>query len=335
VELFVLAKKLVSIESTTGHEGPAAFFLRDYLSELGFNVSLDEVSGGRFNVFAFVDEPRAVFSTHLDTVAPVIRVAEDDVCIYGRGACDSKGILAAMVAAAESLVREGVRNVGLLFVVGEERGSDGAMKADTLKNGCRFLVNGEPTENKLALGSKGAVRFEIQTSGKSAHSAYPELGENAIDKLLDILQDVRSCSFPVHAVLGETTVNIGTIRGGTLANVVPDRASAELIVRSVTGVESVKETVRGILGGRGEVVYRFQCDPVLLDPLNGFETAVAAFTTDIPLLTHWGKPFLLGPGSILDAHTDHERISKKQLEEAVPLYVRLVKQLLNRKEPTA
>jgi acetylornithine deacetylase len=332
VELFNLTKKLISIETITGNEGVIVSFLKRYLSEIGFNVSFDEVSGNRYNMFAVADEPYIVFSSHLDTVAPYIPFSEDDAFLYGRGACDAKGIIAAMIKAAESLIGEGIQHIGLLFVVGEEKGSDGAKKANVLKNRCRYFINGEPTENRLAIGSKGAIRFEVQVSGKSAHSACQERGENAIEKLVDILQDFRRYSFPDHPLLGNTTVNIGTIGGGMLANVVPDRASAELMVRSVVDTATMKNIIEHIVDSRGEIRFHFECDPVLLESIKGLETTVVSYTTDIPLMTHWGKPFLLGPGSISDAHTPHERISKAQLREAVPLYCRLVKQLLAQKD---
>lgn len=334
MDVFELTRRLIEIDSVTGNEESIGVFLAGILEECGFRVSTGVVSGKRMNVFASVDRPAVVFSTHMDTVSPYIPFSEDDDAIYGRGACDAKGILAAMIEAGRSLVEKGVRNIGLLFVVGEEKGSDGARAANRLEPHSDFFVMGEPTENRLALGSKGALRFEIRTSGKSAHSAYPEMGENAIDRLLDILQDLRNASFPADDVLGESTLNIGILSGGGLANVVPDRASAEAIIRLATGKEGIKNSLAGLVRNRGELIFHFECEPVFMETLAGFETTVVSFTTDIPLLSHWGKPYLIGPGCILDAHSPGERISKKQILDSVGIYRRMALQLL-RKDDSA
>jgi acetylornithine deacetylase len=335
VDVLDLTRRLIEIESITGKEQRICDFISRTVEEIGFNVTRHSVEGDRTNVVARIGDPKVVLTTHMDTVSPHVQLSEDAEYLYGRGACDAKGILAAMIETGRTLLEEGVRDFGMLFVVGEERGSDGARAANRMNPGSRFFINGEPTENRLALGSKGALRFEIRTRGRSAHSAYPEMGENAVDKLLDILQDFRGHAFPAHDVLGGTTLNIGILHGGTLANVVPDRASAEVIVRLVVGANAYKKIIGEIVRERAEVVYHFECDPVLLEPLEGFETTVVAYTTDIPLLLEWGRPFLFGPGSILDAHCAGERISKKQIREAVPLYRRLVTELLNVKETTA
>ena len=325
-----MARRLIEIESVTGNEERICGFIPGVLEDCGFRVSLQEVSGRRTNVFATVDPPRVVLTTHMDTVSPYVPFSEDDVYLYGRGACDAKGILAAMVEAGRSLVGEGVRDVGLLFLVGEERGSDGAKAANRMDPHSVFLINGEPTENRLALGSKGAIRFEIRTRGRSAHSACAERGDNAIDKLLDILQDLRRMPPACDDTLGPSALNIGILRGGGLANVVPDQASAEMILRLVRGVEETRKTLEAAIRNRGEMVVHFECDPVRLETLPGFETTVVSFTTDIPLLSRWGKPYLLGPGSISDAHTAEERISKKQLLDSVRLYRRMALELLTR-----
>jgi acetylornithine deacetylase len=293
-------------------------------------VQLQEINNGRANLYARVGEPALVLSTHTDTVSPQLPFGEDEAHIYGRGACDAKGIISAQIKAAEKLRAAGVQNFGLLFVVGEESGSDGARVANTIPNRCRFLINGEPTENKLALGSKGALRVEVVAKGRAAHSAYPQQGESAIVKLLEVLNDVRELALPVHPVLGETTCNIGTLAGGIQANIIPDFAKAELMFRTVTDVAGIKNLLAQTIAGRAEIHCNFECEPILLEALEGFETSVVAFTTDIPLLTHWGKPFLLGPGSILDAHTPHERIAKTELAHAVELYYQIVKKLLDK-----
>jgi acetylornithine deacetylase len=327
MELFDLAKSLIILESPTGSEHAVVKFLRDYLESAGFDVKLQEVNNGRANIYARVGEPVVVLSTHTDVVQPYMPFHEDDEFIYGRGACDAKGIIAAQIKAAEKLRAGGAQNFGLLFVVGEESGSDGARAANTIPNHCRFLINGEPTENKLALGSKGSLRVEVVTRGRAAHSAYPQQGDSAILKLLDVLHDVRALALPAHEVLGAATCNIGTIAGGIQANVIPDLAKAELLFRIVTDVASIKNLLEQTIAGRTELNYTFECEPVFLEALPGFDTTVVAFTTDIPLLTNWGKPLLLGPGSILDAHTLHERVAKRQLERAVELYCKIVKSL--------
>jgi len=330
MDLSNLTKTLIKLPSPTGSEHAVVKFLRDYLESIGFDVQLQEVNHGRTNIYARVGEPEVVLSTHTDTVPPELPFGEDEKFIYGRGACDAKGIIAAQIKAGEKLCAAGMRNFGLLFVVGEERGSDGAIAANTIPNRCRFLINGEPTENKLALGSKGALRVEVVTRGRAAHSAYPQQGESAIEKLLDVLADIRALSLPAHQTLGATTCNIGTIAGGIQANVIPDFAKAELMFRTVSDAAVIKNMLAQTVRTRAELHYAFECKPVLLETLEGFEITVVAFTTDIPLLTNWGKPFLLGPGSILHAHTPHERIARQELAEAVELYFQLTKKLLRR-----
>jgi acetylornithine deacetylase len=324
MDLLELTRRLIAIESVTGNEADIVRFLRDYLEAAGLAVTLQPVADGRANLFAVFDEPSLVLSTHLDTVAPFIDPTEDPNTLYGRGACDAKGAMAAMIQAVISLAREGVRDAGLLFVAGEERGSDGARAANTLPNRCRFLINGEPTGNRLALGSKGAVRIRLTAAGRSAHSATPERGESAIEKLLDGLDRLRGTPLQTHSVLGPETLNIGTMSGGTAANVVPDHAEAEIMIRSVGPASDVEERVRRAVGSGIGMETLFTCEPAFLEAVDGFETTIVSFTTDIPLLNRWGRPLLLGPGSILDAHGPDERVSKNELEKSVSLYIRLV-----------
>jgi acetylornithine deacetylase len=323
--VYDLTKALIKIESPTSHEHELVRFLQEYLVAAGFAVQLQEVRDGRANIYARIGEPEVVLSTHTDTVLPNVPLREDGEFIYGRGACDAKGIIAAQITAAEKLRAAGAQNFGLLFVVGEESGSDGARAANTIPNRCRFLINGEPTENKLALGSKGSLRVELAATGRAAHSAYPQQGESAIEKLLEVLNDIRALDLPAHPVLGATTCNIGTIAGGIQANVIPDFAKAELLFRIVIDIGSIKSMLEETVRGRAELRYTFECEPVFLDAVEGFETTVVAFTTDIPMLTNWGRPLLLGPGSILDAHTPNERIAKKDLERAVEIYFELAR----------
>ncbi|MFY9558341.1 MAG: M20/M25/M40 family metallo-hydrolase [Blastocatellia bacterium] len=328
MNVFELTKKLISIPSISGDEKHVAAFLADYLGDAGFEVELSETVADRPNVYARRGEPDVVMSTHTDTVPPYFEFSEDQEFIYGRGACDAKGIIAAMVKAGEALVEANVGGFGLLFVVGEEAGSPGARAADTITNRSRYLINGEPTESKLALGSKGALRAILRARGRAAHSAYPEMGESAIEKLLDVLADLRRVELPRHETMGSTTMNIGMIKGGVAANVIPPEAEAELMFRVVTSADSLRQVIETIVGPRCEAEYTFACDPVFTESAvlswSDFETTVVAFTTDIPLLTNWGKPLLFGPGSILDAHTAGEKISKQELVSAVETYKQMV-----------
>jgi len=328
--LFALTRRLIEIPSLTGDEGAVGSFLAMWLDSLGYRVEKQQVAPDRFNVLATTDQPpHVVFSTHMDTVPPFIDASEDGDYIHGRGSCDAKGIIAAQICAAERLRKRGLNNVGLLFTVDEELGSDGAKAADDhpLAQECRYLINGEPTDNRMAIGTKGSVRLIITTSGRAAHSAYPEYGESAIEKLLDILDDIRAVEWPEDSFFGATTCNVGVIQGGTRPNVVPDHARAELQIRLGIDIEQIKRIVAGAVGGRGDVEYASAHNPVRLFSLPGFEETVVRFTTDIPYLSNWGKPLLLGPGSILDAHTDHERIAKSELKLAVDLYTELATKL--------
>ena len=330
MNLFELTRKLIDIPSVTGEELAVGKFVSNYLEQLGFIVERQQVAPDRFNVIATTEAPpRIVFSTHMDTVPPFIDASEDDEFIHGRGSCDAKGILAAQVFAAQRLRDEGVNDVGLLFTVDEELGSLGAQAANKhpLARACRFLVNGEPTDNRLATGTKGSVRLMITTEGRAAHSAYPEAGESAIEKLLDILQDIRAREWPEDSFFGTTTCNIGVLSGGTRPNVIADKARAELQIRLGIDIEHVRTVLEEAVGTRGRLEYSSAHNPVRLFSVPGFDECVVRFTTDVPYLSQWGKPLLLGPGSILDAHTDQERISKRELEQAVNLYLKLSKQL--------
>jgi len=330
MNLFELTRKLISIPSISGDEKAVAEFIAEYLSAAGFDVELQDAAEARPNVYARRGDPEVVLSTHTDTVPPYVEFREDDAYIYGRGACDTKGIISAMIKAAEALTDAKVTDFGLLFVVGEEAGSVGARVANSIPNRCRYLINGEPTESKLALGSKGSLRAVLRAKGRAAHSAYPEMGESAIEKLLDVLDDLRRVELPQDETLGASTMNIGMIKGGVAANVVPPDAEAELLFRVVTSNDSLKRIIEGVAGSRVEVEYTFACDPVFMENLEGFETAVVAFTTDIPALTNWGKPLLFGPGSILDAHTAGERISKDEQRRSVDAYRQMVVDLKGR-----
>ena len=327
---FALTRQLIDIPSVTGDEKAVGEFLANHLISLGYNIQRQEAGADRFNVIATTGEtPRIVFSTHMDTVPPFIASSEDGEYIYGRGACDAKGIIAAQVFAAEQLRKDGMDGIGFLFTVDEELSSNGAQAANKhpLARECQFLINGEPTDNRLAIGTKGSLRLIITTEGRAAHSAYPEAGESAIEKLLDILEEIRACEWPRDDYFGDTTCNIGVVNGGTRPNVIPDHARAELQIRLATDIERIKPVVEKAVAGRAHVEYLSAHNPVRLFSVAGFDDCVVRFTTDVPYLSNWGKPLLIGPGSIFDAHTEHERIAKHELERAVDLYVALAKKL--------
>ena len=333
MQLFELTRALVDIESTTNHEKDVGDYLFAHLSALAArsngHVSRMSAEQNRDNLFASWGEPVVTLSTHMDTVPPYFGSSEDERFIFGRGACDAKGIIAAMVVAAERLLAAGARNFGLLFVVGEERNSAGAKVAAGQPRGSRFLINGEPTENQLALGSKGALRYEITALGKLAHSAYPELGHSAIHTLLDVLQEIRQIPLPEDPLLGRSTVNIGTISGGRAPNVVADHAEAEVMFRTVGDPAALRKVVASAVAGRAEAREVLHTPAIRLNKFDGLPTTVVAFTTDIPTFNGvWGEPFLIGPGSIHVAHTAEERIAKKELCDAVEIYARMTKQLL-------
>jgi acetylornithine deacetylase len=330
MDLFELTKSLVNMASVTGHEKACAEFIKGYLIQLGFQAELMPVSRDRSNVFATWGKPDIVLSTHMDTVPPFFSAHEDADYIYGRGSCDAKGILAAQVSAAERLKKDGVEDFALLFLVGEETVSDGAREANLHPRGSRYIINGEPTENKLVIGTKGNLRIDLRARGKMAHSAYPHLGVNAIDKLLDVLADLRKLPLPVSPVLGPSTMNIGVITGGRAANVVPDEAVAQILIRIVEDVEPLRRKITELIAGRCELEILRETPLLTMEKLEGYETTVVAFTTDLPSLTHWGRPLLLGPGSINVAHTDCECVRKADLVAAADLYYRLVRDLKNR-----
>jgi acetylornithine deacetylase len=333
MNLFELTRALVDIESTTNHEKNVGDYLYAHLSPLAarHNGRIERIPAepNRDNIFASWGEPVVTLSTHMDTVPPFFGSREDGDFIWGRGSCDAKGSIAAMIAAAEKLLAAGTRNFGLLLVVGEERNSAGAKAAAATPRGSRFLINGEPTENRLALGSKGALRYEITAHGKLAHSAYPELGHSAIHTLLDVLHDIRRIPLPQDALLGRSTLNVGTIDGGRAPNVVADHAEAEIMFRTVGDPAKTREAVSAATAGRAEAREVLYTPAIQLAKVEGLPTTVVAFTTDIPSFEGtWGQPFLVGPGSIHVAHTSEERIPKKELSEAVDIYSRMATQLL-------
>jgi len=333
MELFDFTRALIDIESITNNERQLERFLQDHLCALatrsGGQVERMEVEPERANLFAAWGNPIVTFSTHLDTVPPFVPSREDGEFLWGRGACDAKGIIASMVFAAERLLAEGVRNFGLLFVVGEERNSAGAHAAARTPRGSRFLIAGEPTENRLAVACKGAIRFEIEAHGTMAHSAYPELGRSAIDALLDVLQVIRRIPLPEDPLLGRSTLNVGTLSGGRAPNIVADLARAEIMFRLTGDAEPVRDAVVAAVEGRAELKEILHSPAMRLEQFDGLPTTVVSFTTDVPFLAGaWGKPYLLGPGSIHVAHTSEERVPKRQLQEAVQIYSQMARRLL-------
>lgn len=327
-DVVTLATELLSVESTTGREGDAVDLVACWLVARGWNVSLQEVEPGRSNVWATRRGGGVTLSTHLDTVPPYVPPRLEGDRLYGRGSSDAKGIAAAMMIAAQRLADAGEERVDLLFVVGEEKGSPGARAANRLPATSKFLVNGEPTESKLASGCKGAQRVIARVRGREAHSAYAHLGSSALEPLLDMLPQLRALVLPVDPVLGETTYNIGVLRAGSEANIVPGLAEAEIMIRLVGDIAPVKRAFSDWAGTRAELIWGSHIPAQYFHVLNGFEVMPVAYTSDIPLLDRWGTPLLFGPGSIHVAHTPIEYIDVVELEASVGAYERIVRTLL-------
>ena len=342
VDHVALARQLIDIESTTGMEGEVAAWLASYLRGRGYSVleqpleplgrlpdSGSRLPAPRFNVIAAVGEPAVVFSTHFDCVPPFFPSRVDAGVLYGRGACDAKGILAAQVAAAERLRATGETRIGLVFVGGEERGSDGAKTANRIASKSKFLINGEPTDLRLGAATRGAFRVRLTATGKAAHSGYPELGESAIDKLIDCLVALRAAQWPSDPLLGTTHFTVGLISGGVAPNVISPHAEAEVFFRTVGEHEAMRQVLHQTLSGRVQVEEILELPAVRMHTVPGFDTAVFSYFSDIPFLSNWGTPLLLGPGSIHVAHTDREHIAIDELDRAVEIYATLATRLLN------
>lgn len=333
MDVLELTRALVRIDSTTGREGAVAEHLAGFLEARGWTVVRQPVLPGRFNVYAHLGRPVVVFSTHLDTVPPFIELREDDTWLHGRGTCDAKGLAAAMIAAAERLRASGEDRLGLLFVVGEENGSEGAAAAAALEPRGRFLINGEPTENQLTIGQKGVLRADLVATGRAAHSAYPAEGESAIVPLLDTLMKVQRITLPSHPILGDMTLNIGSIQGGRAPNVIPDHAKAQLLFRTVLPHDALKRELVACLEPRVSISYPLEIPSVVSSAPKGWQTTVVSFASDLPFLSAWGEGYQLGPGTIRVAHTEDERISKAELEQGIGLYEKLARDLLARGTP--
>jgi acetylornithine deacetylase len=324
-----LTRRLVDIDSTTGREAQAGAFLAGTLRDLGYAVTEQPVIGDRFNVLAVADAPVVVFSTHFDCVPPFAPSWEETGVLHGRGSCDAKGTIAAMIAAAERLRARGERRVGLLFVVGEERGSDGAQAANTRPLGSKFLIDGEPTDNRLGTATRGIYRVKLTAIGRAAHSSLPELGESAIEKLVDALTTLRRVEWPADAVMGRTHYSVGLMSGGIAPNVIPPLAEAEVMFRTVGDYKAVRRLMETHIGAMVGLEDILVVPPVRLKTVDGFDTAAFAFTTDIPWLDRWGTPLLLGPGSVTVAHTADEHVAIAELHRAADLYERLARSLMS------
>ena len=323
-----LTRTLVSVETPTGAEGPVVGLLAGMLERAGYRVTRQPVSPGRDNIYAWREPPVLVFSTHLDCVPPYVPLREDDEWLHGRGSCDAKGVAAAMTAAAECLAARGERRIGLLFVVGEENGSDGAHAAAALEPKGRFLVNGEPTENRLSIGQKGSLRCDLDATGRAAHSAYPDEGRSAVEALLDTLERIRRLPLPGDPLLGPSTLNVGTIHGGVAPNVLAPSARAQVLIRTVGPTEELKAQLAAIAAPGVSVSIGLEIPAYKGTAPAGWETTVVSYASDLPFYEGWGRRFQLGPGSIRVAHTDAERIGKADLRRGVELYVRLASDLL-------
>lgn len=329
-DVVALAARLMEIDSTSGREGAVVDWLENYLAGADWRVQRIPVTPGRDDLLAtFTDAPHVTFSTHLDTVPPFIPPRLDAGTLWGRGACDAKGIAAAMILASERL-REKRVPVALLLVVGEEISHDGAVAANRLPTSSRILINGEPTESTLAIGTKGAMRFTLRTHGRAAHSAYPHLGRSAIVELVRLLAELESLELPTDDQLGQTTINIGEISGGVADNVLAPVAEARLMARLVSSPDTLTALLKNWVGGRADFEAGITVPLVRLGTLPGFATSIAAYATDIPKLTNWGTPYLFGPGSIHLAHRDDEHIAVSELRSAVDAYADIAERALAR-----
>lgn len=328
VDVVGLARTLIDIDSTTGREAQVCRVLADYLRARGYTVHEQPLGEGRANVWATLGTPQLVFSTHVDCVPPFFPSRVEGEVLYGRGACDAKGIVAAQVAAAERLRANGETRIGLLFVVGEERGSDGAKAANDIAPPVRYLINGEPTDLRLGAATRGCFRVRLKAHGRAAHSGYPELGESAIEKLLDVLVSLRGADWPADPLMGRTHYTVGLISGGVAPNVIPPHAEAEVFFRTVGAHDTLRQVLARTVAGRVDVEEILELPEVRLHTVDGFDTAVFSYFSDVPFLSRWGTPLLLGPGSIHVAHTDREHVSIGELTQSVDAYVALASRLL-------
>jgi acetylornithine deacetylase len=330
-DVVALAEWLMAIDSTSGAEASLLDAFAVALAGRGWRTTRIPVSAGRSDLLATSGSgPYVTLSTHLDTVPPFLAPRRAGGRLYGRGACDAKGIAAAMVCAAERLRANG-EPIALLFVVGEETTHDGAHAANDWAIATGFesvaLVDGEPTESTLALGTKGAMRVILRTQGEAAHSAYPHLGRSATMALVQLLAGLEALPMPSDPLLGETTINIGKLSGGVADNVVAPSAEARLMARLVSEPDEVWERLARWSAGRATLERSIEISPARLGSVPGYPTSVVAFATDIPAMPAWGRPYLFGPGSIHVAHRDDEFVEIAELERAVTTYASLAREI--------
>lgn len=323
-----LLTELVAIPSVTGSEEALLAFLERRYADTGWTVESMEVAPDRRNLFVRRGHPSVVLTTHADTVPPFFPPRREGDWLIGRGACDAKASLAAQAIALEELARQGSGEVGLLVLVGEERGSDGALAANRRPHLARYLVGGEPTGSRFVAGSKGCLRIEVEARGVSGHSSEPSTGRSAVDPLLDFLNDLRTLKVPEHPAFGATTMNIGVLAAGTAPNVIAESARAEIIFRTGEPIERLLAHVRPMAEGRAEVRVGYRSDPVSFRCPKASPGEVVSFACDLPLLPAWGEPILFGPGSIRDAHGAEEKVSLPEVAAAVGIYIDLVRGLL-------
>jgi acetylornithine deacetylase len=324
-----LLSELVAIPSVTGSEEPVLAFLERRYASSGWIVDSMEVAPDRRNLFVHRGHPSVVLTTHADTVPPFFPPRREGDVLMGRGACDAKASLAAQAIALEELARDGTSEVGLLVLVGEERGSDGALAANRRPHLARYLVGGEPTGSRFVAGSKGCLRIEVEARGVSGHSSEPSTGRSAVDPLLEFLNSLRAMKLPEHPTFGATTMNIGVLQAGTAPNVIAESARAEIIFRTGEPIETLLAHIRPMAQGRVEVRVGYRSDPVSFRCPKESPGEIVSFACDLPLLPAWGEPILFGPGSIRDAHGAEERVSLAEVASAVGVYVGLVRGLLS------
>lgn len=323
-----IARRLIDIPSVTGEETNVLLALEELLTGMGLPVERQMVAENRWNIFAgWNGDDTVAFSTHVDTVPPWYPSRVEKEMVYGRGACDTKGIIASMLVAGKQLIERGVKP-SYVFVVGEETDSIGARSATASGARASAIIVGEPTDNHLASGHKGVVSYYLRTRGIASHSAYPERGHSAIHDLLDIIRDIQKEEWGTNDILGDSTLNIGLISGGVALNTFAPDAEASFMHRIVDDGEARRKQVEEVVRGRAEITFQTITEPQFLETLPGFPVKSVNFGTDIPHMRPMGRCFLAGPGSVHDAHTDHECIGIESMDEAVDLYVKLYTALL-------
>lgn len=328
-----LAKELISIPSVSGNEFEALEYLSTVFTSFGWHYEIHEISEKRFNIFVQFENPDVCFTTHIDVVPAKENQFNPEIKngrLYGRGACDAKGILASMICAVKNLELNGKSNMALLVVIGEETDGIGAKTASKqlTGKGIRHIVNGEPTEGKLVAAHKGGLGFRITTRGISCHSGYPEYGIDANNTLVDIAYQIQNTCFGEDPVLGSATVNLGLIKAGSARNVLSDHGQIDGMIRTVTDSESVITKLQDIISDRAEIEILNNAPKVHLKTLPGFEISTVSYATDIPHFLSLGTDCLLyGPGSIKQAHTDDEWIDIIELEDSVTEYCKIFQNL--------